>query len=280
MSVDALEREIRAAVDDPPGDADARAVVERLLLALEAGTARAAEPDGDGGWRVHRWVKQGILLGFRVGKNLPVGDGRTLPFRDRDTFPLWDPNRTERDVRIVPGGSAVRRGAFVGDGVVLMPPSYVNVGAYVGAGSMIDSHALVGSCAQVGANVHVSAAAQIGGVLEPIGALPVVVEDEAFLGGGCGVYEGTRIGRGAVLGAGVILTRRTPVYDLVEGTIRRAGGDGEPLVIPDRAVVVPGSRPARGAFAEREGIHLHAPVIAKYRDARTDAAAALEEALR
>jgi 2,3,4,5-tetrahydropyridine-2-carboxylate N-succinyltransferase len=183
------------------------------------------------------------------------------------------------EVRLVPGGSAIREGAYVAPSVVCMPPMYINVGAYVGAGSMIDSHALVGSCAQVGRNVHVSAAAQIGGVLEPIGARPVVVEDGAMIGGNCGVYEGTLVGQEAVLASGTILTRSTAVYDLVNETVLR-GSAARPLAIPPRAVVVPGSRPARGQFAQREGVHIYAPVIVKYRDPGTDAAVALEDALR
>jgi 2,3,4,5-tetrahydropyridine-2-carboxylate N-succinyltransferase len=192
---------------------------------------------------------------------------------------LWDPNHTDRDVRIVPGGSAVRRGSFLGHGVVVMPPAYVNVGTWIGEGSMIDSHVLVGSCAQIGRRVHLSAGVQIGGVLEPIGALPVIVEDEAFVGGGCGIYEGTRVGRGAVLAPGVVLSRSVALYDLARERVIRADADA-PLVVPDRAVVVPGARPARGKLADREGIHLQTPVIVKYRDDGTDAALALEGALR
>ena len=254
------------------------AVVDRLLTALEAGEARAASPDGDG-WTVHGWVKRGILLGFRLGRNVGFGDAGPLYFRDRSTFPTWDPNATERDVRVVPGGSAVRRGAHLAAGVVMMPPAYVNVGAWVGQGSMIDSHALVGSCAQIGSGVHLSAAAQVGGVLEPIGALPVIVEDEVFVGGGAGIYEGTRVERGAVLAPGVILTGAVPLYDTVRGTIHRAS-PGQPLVVPAGAVVVPGSRPAAGSFAESHRLQLQTPVIVKYRDAGTDAALVLEDALR
>ena len=253
-------------------------VVQRLLEALESGSVRAAEPGSDG-WHVVPWVKQGILLGFRLGTDRAQDVPPVFHFRDRDTFPTLDPNRGPRSVRIVPGGTTVRRGVFLGEGVVIMPPAYLNVGAFVDSGSMIDSHALVGSCAQIGRGVHLSAAAQIGGVLEPIGAAPVILEDQVFVGGGCGIYEGTRIGSKAVLAPGVILTRGTPVYDLARRRICRAEGEA-PLMIPDGAVVVPGSRPARGAFAEEHGLHLHAPVIVKYRDGSTDAAVELEEALR
>jgi len=271
---EAIER--LAASEAPPRD-EARAAVASLLDALESGQVRAAEPDGDG-WRVHAWVRSGILLGFRCGSNVAI-DLPPFHFRDRDTYPTRDPASGGRDVRVVPGGSTVRRGAYLADGVVVMPPAFVNVGAWVGAGTMIDSHALVGSCAQIGAGVHLSAAVQIGGVLEPPGAMPVVVEDGAFVGGGCGVYQGARVGRGAVLAPWVVLTGAVPLYDAVRETVVPAGPDGV-LVVPERAVVVPGSRPARGAWARAEGLALYAPVIVKYRDERTDAAAALEQALR
>jgi len=261
-----------------PSVEEARPVLERLLGALEAGRIRAAER-GPEGWRAVAWVKRGILLGFRVGANRSDDVPPVFHFRDRDTFPTLEPARMGRDVRIVPGGTTVRRGAFVGDGVVIMPPAYVNVGAYVGEGAMVDSHALVGSCAQIGRKVHLSAAAQVGGVLEPIGQAPVVIEDGAFVGGGCGIYEGTRVAAGAVLAPGVILTRATPVHDLVRQRVWRADGVS-PLVIPEGAVVVPGSRPARGAYAERHGLQLQTPVVVKYRDGSTDAALDLEEALR
>jgi 2,3,4,5-tetrahydropyridine-2-carboxylate N-succinyltransferase len=275
--------ELRAAIErlagmqEPPRD-EARLVLDRLLLALEEGSLRAAERGRDG-WSTVAWVKRGILLGFRLGSNR----AETLPpifhFRDRDTFPTQDPGRGPRDVRVVPGGTTVRRGAFLGDGVVIMPPAYVNVGAYVGDGSMVDSHALVGSCAQVGRGVHLSAATQLGGVLEPIGALPVIIEDGCFVGGGCGVYEGTRVSAGAVLAPGVILTRGTPVHDLERGLVLSAEGES-PLVIPEGAVVVPGSRPARGEHARRHGLQVQTPLIVKYRDGSTDAALELERALR
>lgn len=281
MSVDALRKRIERLVSAWPRDAretEVRDAVDALLDALERGEIRAAEKR-DGRWRVHAWVKAGILLGFRVGANVTSHVAPVFHFRDRDTFPTRDPMAGSRDIRIVPGGSTVRRGAHVGDGVVVMPPAYVNVGAWVGPKSMIDSHALVGSCAQVGARVHLSAAAQIGGVLEPVGALPVIVDDDVFVGGGCGVYEGTVVSRGAVLAAGVVLTRSVPVFDLARQCTYRASGS-DPLVIPEGAVVVPGARPAEGEYAENRGIHLQTPVIVKYRDPSTDVASALEDALR
>lgn len=279
MKLDELQAEIERLAEAPDAHPPrVRLAVEALLDALERGEVRAAEA-GDGRWTVHAWVKRGILLAFRTGRNAPMAAPPAFWFRDREVFSTWDPNRTERNVRVVPGGTTIRRGAHLGEGVVVMPPAYVNVGAWVGAGSMIDSHALIGSCAQVGRGVHVSAAVQIGGVLEPVGALPVIVEDGAFLGGGCGLYEGTQVGAGAVLAPGVVLSRAVPLFDLVRGEVHRAGTD-RPLVVPPRAVVVPGSRPARGEFARAEGLQLHAPVIVKYRDPATDAALTLEEALR
>ncbi len=278
MNPEALRDEIErlAALPDPPAE-EAREAVNALFSALEAGLVRAASP-GASGWTVHAWIKRGILLAFRSGEHTASGVP-PFHFRDRELLTTWSPAATGRHVRIVPGGTTVRRGAYLADGVVVMPPAFVNVGAWVGEGSMIDSHALVGSCAQVGARVHLSAAAQIGGVLEPVGALPVILEDRVFVGGGCGVYEGTRVGEGAVLGAGVVLTRSSSIVDLVREEVHRAEGK-EPLRVPAGAVVVPGVRPARGSFARREGIGLQTPVIVKYRDASTDAASALEEALR
>jgi len=279
LSPAALEAEIeRLAALEEVDPAPAMAAVGRLLDALEDGTVRAAEPHRDG-WRARAWVKRGILLGFRVAANVELGSAGAFRFRDRELFGTWDPNAVERNVRLVPGGTTVRRGAHLADGVVVMPPAYINVGAWVGPGSMIDSHALVGSCAQVGARVHLSAAAQVGGVLEPVGALPVIVEDDAFVGGGCGIYEGTRVGAGAVLASGVVLTRSVPLFDTVREVVHRAE-PGQPLVVPPGAVVVPGSRPAVGSFARQHGLGLQAPVIVKYRDRSTDAASALEEALR
>jgi 2,3,4,5-tetrahydropyridine-2-carboxylate N-succinyltransferase len=271
---EAIERLTAAA---GPDREEARAAVRALLDALEGGAVRAAEPSPSG-WVVNAWVKRGLLLAFRCGDNVALSSP-PFHFRDRDTLPTQDPSSGGRNVRVVPGGSTVRRGAFLADNVVVMPPAFVNVGAYVDAGTMIDSHALVGSCAQIGARVHLSAAVQVGGVLEPPGAMPVIVEDDAFVGGGCGVYEGTRVGRGAVLAPGVVLTRAVAIHDVVrERTI--VAGDQGVLAVPDRAVVVPGSRPASGEWARSRGLSLYAPVIVKYRDAATDAAAALEEALR
>ena len=253
---------------------------EELLAALEAGRVRAASPGPDG-WQVHAWVKQGILDIFRESAVVAMdwdGASEGGMFWDKDAFPLRRFDQGD-GVRLVPGGSAVRRGAFVGQGVVGMPPMYVNVGAFVGAGTMIDSHALVGSCAQIGERVHLSAAAQVGGVLEPVGARPVIVEDAAFVGGGVGLYEGVHIGARAVLAAGVILTASTPVYDLVNGREYRGSGE-EPLRIPEGAVVVPGSRAARGEFAREKGLSMACALIVKYRDGDTDAGLVLEEALR
>jgi 2,3,4,5-tetrahydropyridine-2,6-dicarboxylate N-succinyltransferase len=250
-----------------------------LRTALEKGELRSAEPDAASptGWRVNAWVKQGILLGFRLGvlAELP-GDG--LSFVDKNTYPARRFAATD-GVRVVPGGSSVRAGAYLARSVVCMPPMYVNVGAYVDEGTMVDSHALVGSCAQIGKRVHLSAAAQIGGVLEPVNASPVIIEDDALVGGNTGVYEGTIVRKGAVLAPGTILTRGTPVFDLVNGEILRATPE-LPLIVPERAVVVPGSRTvARGKGAEW-GLSLYAPVIVKYRDEKTDLSTTLEDLLR
>jgi 2,3,4,5-tetrahydropyridine-2,6-dicarboxylate N-succinyltransferase len=263
---------------------DARDVVGDLLDALEAGTVRAAEKDSaTGEWRAVPWVKRGILLGFRAGGIIDMSirslDARiALNFFDKETYPPR-PLELKDGIRIVPGGSSIRRGAYVASGVVCMPPMYINVGAHVGAETLIDSHALVGSCAQVGERVHLSAAAQLGGVLEPVNASPVVVEDDVIVGGNCGIYEGTVVRKGAVIGAGVVLTRGTPVYDLERETVHRAEG-GKPLVIPENAVVVPGARSVRSDWGQSQGISLQTPVIVKYRDEKTDAATALESWLR
>jgi 2,3,4,5-tetrahydropyridine-2-carboxylate N-succinyltransferase len=260
------------------GDAGAaREAFARLLVALEAGEARAAERGADGVWRANRWVKEGILMGFRLGE---LADFSTPPFSfiDKETFPARAFAIAD-GVRIVPGGSTVRRGAYVARGVVCMPPMYINVGAWVDEGTMVDSHALVGSCAQIGRRVHLSAAAQIGGVLEPVGAAPVVIEDDVFVGGGCGVYEGTVVREGAVLAAGVVLTRSTRVYDLVNERLLGASSDA-PLEIPAGAVVVPGARAVDSDFGRSHGLTLSAMHIVKYRDQRTDAATTLEDALR
>jgi 2,3,4,5-tetrahydropyridine-2-carboxylate N-succinyltransferase len=249
-----------------------------LKAALNAGTVRAAERGADGRWRANAWVKAGILLGFRLGRTGPAAAGGPFPFYDKDTYPLRALG-PEDGVRLVPGGSAIRDGCYVASGVVCMPPMYINVGAYVDEGTMVDSHALVGSCAQIGRRVHLSAGAQIGGVLEPAGALPVVIEDEVLVGGNCGVYEGTVVRERAVLAPGTLLTGGTTVFDLVHDRVYRRDGD-HPLEIPAGAVVVPGTRPVRSGVGAREGIALYAPVIVKYRDERTDAAVRLEELLR
>ena len=256
---------------------EARAAFDSFRDALEKGQLRAAQPGPDG-WTVNAWVKKAILLGFRLGRFMEMDPAGPLQFFDKDTFP---PQRlsAERNVRVVPGGTAIRSGAYVAPGVVIMPPAYINVGAYVDAGTLIDSHALVGSCAQIGKRVHLSAGAQIGGVLEPVGALPVVIEDDVLVGGNCGVYEGAIVGSRAVLGAGVILTGSVTVYDLPKKTTYRRQG-GEPLRIPEAAVVVPGARRLLDSFAERNGLSLYTPVIVKYRDDKTEASAALEDALR
>lgn len=260
------------------GDAAAAVAFRDLRAALEAGDVRAAEPDraSPTGWRVNAWVKRGILLGFRIGQ-LEDG-GADLSFVDKNTFPLrrFAP---EQGIRIVPGGSSVRAGAFLARGVVAMPPMYVNVGAYVDEGSMIDSHALVGSCAQIGRRVHLSAAAQVGGVLEPVNASPVILEDDVLVGGNCGVYEGTVVRERAVLAAGTVLTRGTPVYDLVHGQVLRAGAD-MPLVIPPGAVVVPGARAVTKGRGEEWKLSVYTPVIVKYRDEKTEASLELEDLLR
>jgi len=256
---------------------EARTAFAHFLAALEKGELRAASPGPDG-WVVNAWVKRGILLGFRLGRIVEFPAAGPLCFLDKDTFPARRLS-LEHGVRVVPGGSAVRAGAYVAPGVVVMPPAYVNVGAWVGEGTMVDSHALVGSCAQVGRRVHLSAGAMLGGVLEPVGALPVIVEDEVLVGGNCGVYEGTIVGRRAVLGSGVLLTGSVTVYDLVRRTTYRRTPE-QPLRIPEGAVVVPGSRRIEDPFAEQHGLSLATPVIVKYRDERTDAAAALEQALR
>ncbi|MGZ6987874.1 MAG: 2,3,4,5-tetrahydropyridine-2,6-dicarboxylate N-succinyltransferase, partial [Thermoanaerobaculia bacterium] len=242
----------------------------------ERGEVRAAAPDGDGNWVANTAVKEGILAAFRLGVEEPSEAGPLL-FRDRDTLPPRRP--LPEGVRVVPGGTALRRGAFLARGVVVMPPAYVNVGAYVDEGSMIDSHALVGSCAQIGKKVHLSAAAQVGGVLEPVGAVPVVIEDEVFVGGGAGVYEGVCVKKRAVLAAGVILTASSVLFDLVNEKELRST-PGCPLVVPEGAVVVMGARPAPGAWGKSKGLSLAAPVIVKYRDAKTDTRTALEGALR
>ncbi len=249
--------------------------------ALNAGEIRAAEPDSTQacGWRVNGWVKKGILLGFRLGGIVDMSiDASRQPFTDKSTYPVRQVGPND-GVRIVPGGSSIRDGVYLGKGVTCMPPMYINVGAYVSDGTMVDSHALVGSCAQIGRNVHISAASQIGGVLEPVGALPVIVEDDVLIGGNCGVYEGTVVKKGAVLGTGTILNRSTPVYDLVRGEVIRADGDG-PLVVPEGAVVIAGSRAVTNGPGKDWGISIYTPVIVKYRDEKTGTRVQLEDLLR
>ncbi|MGD0155822.1 MAG: 2,3,4,5-tetrahydropyridine-2,6-dicarboxylate N-succinyltransferase [Terracidiphilus sp.] len=287
MSLTQLQQEIErhfasgaAAASDPA----AMTAFLALRSALESGEVRAASPDSASptGWRVNAWVKRGILLGFRLGalEEMPAA-GLSFPglsFVDKDTYPAR--RFTAADgVRVVPGGSSVRAGAYVSRGVVCMPPMYVNVGAYIDEGTMVDSHALVGSCAQVGKRVHLSAAAQIGGVLEPINASPVVIEDDVLVGGNCGIYEGAVVRKGAVLAAGTILTRGTPLFDLVNGTVVRATAD-LPLIVPENAVVVPGARAVNKGQGRQWGLSLYAPAIVKYRDDKTDLSTALEDLLR
>src|SRR5215470_5692245 len=257
-------------------EAQARDVFFELRRALTLGQIRAAEKH-EGRWRVNAWVKQGILLGFRLGELQEAGGG-ALSFVDKDTFPARRFSVADK-VRVVPGGSSVREGAYVAAGVIAMPPMYVNVGAYVDEGTLIDSHALVGSCAQVGKRVHLSAAAQIGGVLEPVNASPVIIEEDVLVGGNCGIYEGTQVRSGAVLGAGVILTRATPVYDIVREQVYRSSADA-PLIIPENAVVVPGSRAITKGKAKDWGLSLYTPVIVKYRDQKTETSIELEDLLR
>jgi 2,3,4,5-tetrahydropyridine-2-carboxylate N-succinyltransferase len=276
-----LQAEIERLFDENPASyTDAhRQLFAGFQSALNAGSVRAAEPSPGTatGWRVNAWVKKGILLGFRMGVIVDMSVGE-LTFRDKDTYPLkrFGP---QDGVRIVPGGSSIRNGCYLAKGVTCMPPMYINVGAWVGEGTMVDSHALVGSCAQVGAHCHISAASQIGGVLEPVGALPVIIEDDVLVGGNCGIYEGTVVKRRAVLGTGTILNRSTPVYDLVRQTVHRATGD-EPLVIPEEAVVVAGTRAITSGPGKDWGISVYTPVIVKYRDAKTDTKIQLEDLLR
>ena len=274
-----LQQEIENLLTKSEFTNEDRAIFERFKAALRGGEIRAAERDANGDWRVNAWVKQGILLGFKMGAMVEASQkSETLQFFDKDTYPLRPMNLADK-IRIVPGGSSIRDGAFVASGVVLMPPCYVNVGAYIDENTMIDSHALVGSCAQIGKRVHVSAAAQIGGVLEPINANPVVIEDDVLIGGNCGVYEGVVVREKCVLASGVILTGSTPVFDLVKNEIYKRDG-AKPLEIPTGAVVVPGARQVTNETGKNWGLSLYAPVIVKYRDERTDAATKLEDYLR
>lgn len=274
-----IERLVAAGPEAPRDEA--RKAFATLRGALSDGSVRAAEPDpaSASGWKVNAWVKRGILLGFRFGETIDMSaDHGRWPFFDKDTLPL-KPIGASSGVRVVPGGSSVRDGAYLGRGVICMPPMYVNIGAYVGDETLIDSHALVGSCAQVGSRVHVSAGAQIGGVLEPVGALPVIIEDDVLVGGNCGVYEGAIVKRRAVLAAGTILTRSTPLYDLPNDRIIEPE-DGQPLVVPEGAVVVPGTRPISTGRGREWGLSVSTPIIVKYRDERTSARTALEAWIR
>jgi len=278
-----LQAEIERLFDARPEDyedADFR-LFTIFKTELNAGRVRAAEPDpaSPTGWRVNAWVKKGILLGFRMGGIVDMSiDPARQPFFDKSTYPVRHFTAASA-VRIVPGGSSIRDGCYVGPGVTCMPPMFINAGAYVGDGAMVDSHALVGSCAQIGKNCHISAASQIGGVLEPVGAMPVIVEDDCLIGGNCGIYEGTVVKRRAVLGTGTILNRSTPVYDLVRQSVYRATDDA-PLVIPENAVVVAGSRAVTSGPGKEWGISIYTPVIVKYRDEKTDARIQLEDLLR
>jgi 2,3,4,5-tetrahydropyridine-2,6-dicarboxylate N-succinyltransferase len=276
----ALQADIETLFDREPtaiDRAEALKIFSEFKFFLNRGEIRAAEKKG-GVWVVNHWVKKGILLGFRIGELHDVSIDSRFRFFDRSTYPLKTLS-AEDGVRLVPGGSSIRDGAFVARGVVCMPPMYINTGAYVDEGTMVDSHALVGSCAQIGKNVHISAAAQIGGVLEPVGAMPVIVEDDVLIGGNCGIYEGTIVSRRAVIAAGVVLTGGTALYDAVNHTVFRKTPQG-PLVVPENAVVVPGSRPLETEWGRKMGLALSTPVVVKYRDEKTDAATALEDALR
>ena len=276
-----LAEQIEALAARPSGNYsdDDFALFAEFKCALNRGEIRAAERDTNGHWQTNAWVKRGILLGFRMGTIVDMSpEDASLQFFDKDTYPIRKFSTDDR-VRIVPGGSSIRDGAYIAPGVVCMPPMYVNAGAYVDEGTMIDSHALVGSCAQVGKRVHLSAAAQIGGVLEPVGAVPVIIEDDVLVGGGCGIYEGTIVRERAVLAAGTILTGSTPVYDLAREKIYQRTAEA-PLEIPAGAVVVPGSRNVRGEVGQAWGLSLYAPIIVKYRDEKTERAVQLEDYLR
>lgn len=278
-----MQTEIEALFDQPPAQysEDDFRLFERFKEALNRGRIRAAEPDASTptGWRVNAWVKKGVLLGFRMGAVVDMSvDAARMPFFDKATYPVRALN-VASGVRLVPGGSSIRDGCYLGKGVTCMPPMFINTGAWVDDGTMVDSHALIGSCAQIGKNCHISAAAQIGGVLEPVGAMPVIIEDEVLVGGNCGVYEGTIVKRRAVLGSGTILNRSTPLYDLAQGRIITASDD-TPLVVPEGAVVVAGARAVTTSPGKEWGIALYTPVIVKYRDVRTDEKVRLEDLLR
>ncbi len=262
---------------NPAESRRALSAFNELVKLLNIGTVRSAEKK-DGVWKVNSWVKKGILLGFRIGKLKDVSIDNNFRYFDKHTLKLKSIKLSD-NIREVPGGSAIRNGCYIGKGVICMPPMYINIGAYVDDNTLIDSHALVGSCAQLGKNIHLSAAAQIGGVLEPINSVPVIIEDDVMIGGNAGIYEGTIVSRRAVIGAGCIITGSTPVYDTVKGKVYRKTKE-EPLVIPENAVVVAGSRPMKSDYAIENQLSLYTPVIIKYRDERTDAATALEESLR
>ncbi len=278
-----MQAEIESLFDEKPAGYSEQdfALFARFKEALNQGRIRSAEPDASSrsGWRVNAWVKKGVLLGFRMGAVVDMSiDVARQPLFDKSTWPVKRLT-AESGVRIVPGGSSIRDGCYIGKGVTCMPPMFINTGSWIGDGTMIDSHALVGSCAQIGKHCHISAAAQIGGVLEPVGAMPVIIEDDVLAGGNCGVYEGTVVKRRAVLASGTILTRSTPVYDIVRGEVYTATDD-EPLVIPENAVVVPGSRAVPRGHGKDWGISLYTPVIVKYRDSKTDSRVLLEDLLR
>jgi 2,3,4,5-tetrahydropyridine-2,6-dicarboxylate N-succinyltransferase len=275
-----LKESIERAYDTPLEQLnkdEAKKLIQDFKHELNTGAIRSAEPSGDT-WKVNTWVKKGILLAFRIAPVTPYGSPSPMQYFDKETMTLKQ-FTASNNVRIVPGGNAIRDGVFIGQGVVMMPPSYINIGAYVGEHTMVDSHALIGSCAQVGRHVHVSAAAQIGGVLEPIGSMPVIIEDDVMIGGNSGIYEGAIVKRRAVIGAGVILTGSTPVYDLVNQKIYRRSGN-DPLCIPEGAVVIPGSRGINSPFAKQHQLSVYTPLIVKYRDEKTDAATVLEQSLR
>jgi 2,3,4,5-tetrahydropyridine-2-carboxylate N-succinyltransferase len=272
-----IERYYSQGTADPSVAAQARLLFQEFREALTKGEIRAAQREATQ-WSVNAWVKKGILLGFRLGELEQMDGAGALSFVDKSTFPARRFSVGDK-IRVVPGGSSVREGAYLAPGVICMPPMYVNVGAYVDEGTLIDSHALVGSCAQIGKRVHLSAAAQIGGVLEPVHASPVIIEDDVLVGGNCGVYEGTQVLRGAVLGAGTILTRATPIYDVVREQVYRASAEG-PLVIPENAVVVPGSRIVSKGKGKEWGLSLYTPVVVKYRDEKTQSSVELEDLLR
>lgn len=274
-----LQQQIEQLLIKSEFTAEDREIFEKFKTALRKGEIRAAEKDADGNWQTNAWVKRGILLGFKMGGMIEMSkECETFKFFDKETYPLR-PMTLEDKVRIVPGGSSIRDGSYIAPGVVCMPPCYVNVGAFVDEGTMIDSHALVGSCAQIGKRVHISAAAQIGGVLEPVNANPVIIEDDCLIGGNTGIYEGVIVREKVVLASGVILTRSTPVFDLVNETIYKSDGE-KPLEIPANAVVVQGSRQITKGFGAEQGLSLYAPIIVKYRDEKTNASTQLEDYLR